>query len=331
MKLARGFVLGIFLAAASCERIDVPEKNGAPTLVAEIAALFTQADPRLYVAHQGTRTLELFGADDSVLRFREVIATDGAGRYSIRPLGPAGSTVADWDSFELTQVAREGFLFRYRDFAVRDAQLFRENWLLERLATDANVAGRTCQLYRAERTRGPAAAYELSVDVATGLILASREYDAEDRLVARMTYDDFQTVFDHDAIVWHVPANDERALEPEDELPVAPLEPHLLPDGHAEIELATVAEGSGRRWVKRTYSDGVECAFFFQGLPERVLEKPTRAQVLDSAAPRAPSALVVFQLGPVTVVQGELDGYDLLVLGKQPEAELLDLLESALP
>lgn len=336
MRLARAAACVLAVLAAGCERIDAPAQQPqadpqSSRLSRPALRVFSASDPRSSVAHSGTRRIEFTPAPEERLSFRESVATDGAGHFSIQPLGPAGSSVSDWNVFELTQRAREGFLFRYRDFSVRDAELFRRNWSLTPLG-ETTVAGRRCERYRAERTSDPRVAYELSTDAETGLVLDSREFDADGRQVASMVYETFQLAPDLGAIAWHASANDELPFEPQAGQGTPVLEPRLLPPGFDALEVSTVLDGQDRRWIKRTYSDGIEPLFFLQGLSTSVLPKAhtMKAGSLDST-PDPSSAVVVLHLGVVTVIQGELDGFDLIVVGKASEAELLDLIESALP
>jgi hypothetical protein len=237
----------------------------------------------------------------------------------------------DWASFELVQRAREGFLFRYRDFLVRDRQLFVENWRTIVLDQTVTVAGRLCQRYRVERTTGEACTFELSVDAENGLVLAFQELDERGEEVAAMVYESVLLDPDLRSVIWHVPANEERRLDPlvdlTEQIGTQALEPRLLPEGCARLEAATVeggtaADGAAERWLKLTYTDGVEPVFFFQRL-DSGLE--------GSSAPASASRVTVFQVGSAVAIQGRVDGFDLIVIGKASEAELLDLIESALP
>lgn len=326
-------VLPLFVAA--CARFDVPaEQKQTMVAAADVGgAAFLHSDPRLTVAHRGLRRLEFASEEGYPEFFHERIVTDGHGNYSIEPEGPNGSSVSDWDIFELTQRAREGFLFRYRDFWVRDPQLFATNWSVICQGSD-ETAGRECWAYRVERLLGGPHAFELSVDAETGLILSVREFDDEGEQVASMEYESLELQPNLETVVWHQSSNEEvvlASLEPlQAEIDIALLEPRLLPEGYAPLELARVADGRGGSWIKHTYSDGLEPLFFFQGihgLPRKKLDQ--RGQL--AGAPPVDSAVVVFDLGTAIVLQGEIEGYYLMAIGKTSEAELLDFVESSLP
>jgi hypothetical protein len=338
VRLALFFCLALGLAA--CERIDEPEKTPPEEQVFRVAPPqplpgFARSDARLRVAHTGLRRLEFAPIAGSGLVFRERITTDGLGHYAIVPEDLVESSSLDWGGFELIQRAREGFHFRYRDFLVRDPLLFARNWRTIELAQPVTVAGRLCQRFRLERLVGEAVAFELAIDGETDLVLASDEFDAEGQQVASMVYESFALAPQTGSTVWHTPANDEVALDPrlpvQAQLDVHVLEPHLLPPGQGLLEIATVGDPA-ERWLKLTYSDGIEPLFFLQRLQE-----PTRGRAAQADAgrmdrvPDSTSGVAVFQVGAATAIQGQVDGFELIVVGKAPQAELLDMIESALP
>ena len=333
--MKRGLALLILcgIGLASCS--DVP--GGAAQHLQAAPGDLLLGDPRLTVAHDGIRRIEFPLVAGPAGSFRERIVTDGQGRYSIRPLEALAGTAAERETFELLQVAREGFLFRYRDFLVRDARLFARNWRTTDLGTTALVAGRTCTLHRVERTSGVAKTFELSLDVQTGLVLASRELDAGGDLVAAMTYESVRFDPDLASVVWHVPANEERPFpDPADAQGTVPgtLRPRLLPQGYGELEATSVRAGEGARWLKRTYSDGVEPLFFFQAMGDAVggIQPIVQSEAgLGQPTKPRPSSVVVFEVGAATAIQGEVDGFELMVIGRAPKDKLLDLIESSLP
>lgn len=341
MKLSLRIPTCVLLALASaCERIDAPQEKEqqAPeqALLSPYESLaFLHSDPRLTVAHAGVRRLEYASDEGPALYFHERIATDGSGRFSIQPVGPEGSSVPDWYAFELTQHAREGFHFRYRDFVVRDANQFGTNWSVT-AQQDSEVAGRACRDFRVERSIGDPISFRLSIDYETGLVLASREFDAEENTVASMVYESFELAPDPSTIAWHLPSNQESPLSTleglETEFGGRPLEPRLLPEGYASLETAVVSDGDGGRWLKRTYTNGVEPLFFLEAF-----RRPRSGRPLDQrgqpsgSMPESTSGVVVFELGSSIVVQGELDGHELMAIGRASETELLDFIESALP
>jgi hypothetical protein len=55
------------------------------------------------------------------------------------------------------------------------------------------------------------------------------------------------------------------------------------------------------------------------------------ATPLAPPGPQATSSVVVYRIGAARVIQGMVDGFELMVIGTAPEVELLDMIESALP
>lgn len=342
----RGLALfGWLVLALGCGRSDAPGAQSAAPSQAELARgpSFLRGDPRLSVAHAGIRRLEFPHVAGPGRSFRERIATDGKGNYSIQPFDALEASSSEWDNFELLQRGREGFHFRYRDFLVRDPRLFARNWRTTDQERMVLVAGRACALYRVERMEGEPVVFELSIDADTGLVLASQELDADGQLVATMTYESLRLDLDPSTVVWHVPANEERVLDPAktdlaEAIGEQPLRPRLLPRGYGPLETATVGDGKGAKWLMLTYSDGIEPLFFFQAMQgangvsdANAHELAARSEARLDGAQRTPSSVVVFEIGAATAIQGTVDGFELMVIGRVPQAELLDLIESSLP
>jgi hypothetical protein len=176
--------------------------------------------------------------------------------------------------------------------------------------------------------------FELSVDSATGIVLACRELDGDGRETASMVYESVDLAPDLRNVVWHRAANEEEVLDrgtsASVQIGASVLEPRLLPTGYARGEAALVTDGDGRRWLKQTYLDGVESLFFLQALAPSADAGEMEAASVPSATP-VPGEVVVFRIGSALAIQGVVAGHELAVIGRAPEAELLDLIESALP
>lgn len=280
------------------------------------------------VRHEGVRLVEVFEHEgDAVERiaYRERIATDGEGRFSIRFLEAVTALPPDTASFALQHYQREGLNYRYRDFAIRDDALFRRNYSMERREGTVEIAGRPCTEYDVRSASG--SGYTVAVDDGTGIALRYTERDAEGRVVAAMRYETFASRPDP-GTAYHRSWVDEQPLTWNDasqrELDRSgALRPRLAPRGYELHEASTVTDTSGERWLKLEYTDGVECAFFLCALPDA-----DRAAV---ASRTGADEAVVFRMGVATVVQANLRGRQLVAVGKVGERELLDLLESALP
>jgi hypothetical protein len=307
-----------------------------PLVVQEIA----RGDLLQRVAHRGLRRIEVWGRGEvpTHLAFRERITTDGRGKFSIEPIESLTARMGDWDRFDLLQRVREGFIFRYRDFAVRDQALNERNWRWTRLDEPAEIAGRLCERFRVERTDPSGVAYEVSIDAqdgpTRGMVLAYREFDSRGNPVCALEYESLELAPDLAGAVWHQSSNDERALDHQrdlaEQVEADVLVPRLAPRGYELRGAATIEDGDGQRWLRLTYLDGIEPLFFLQALTAA----PTGLAGADweaAALAPEPGTISVHQMGRASVLQGTLQGHRLIVVGKVGEAELLDLIESALP
>lgn len=287
-------------------------------------------------AHEGVRLVEFFAPDGSRLAYREHVATDGQGRFTIGATELVEGKGQDPDLFALLQNASQGFLYRYRDFAIRNGERFDHNYEWVERAEARTVAGRPCRVIHVVGRRGERGSYVLALDAETGIVLASEERDRDGRRVHAVTYESFDAEPELVGIDWHVVVNEERPLDLNQSLSAQVgaevLEPRLLPAGYAWSEAATVDDGQ-RSWLKATYTDGVRTVLFLQGLDATdkngidTSSLPARPETGPSASDR----VTVYSMGAVTVVQGRVAGTDVIALGRVPEAELLDLIESALP
>ncbi len=268
--------------------------------------------------HAGVRRVEIYN-DGETLVFRERLVVGGEGRFGLEPLEAPSGVDADW-IYRQRIWGRYSFL--YRDFAIRDWDLFLRNWRLVDLGEERVVAGRICARYLVERKDG-GKRYDLAVDVETGLVLRSEERDGQGRLLALVEYESFDPQPDLQSAVWTKSLVDEHKLELgpglRQELGDARL-PKRLPAGFELLEASQVMF-QGRSWVKLVYGDGVESVFFLSTLASGVQA--------SSATPG--SQLVSARLGSVNIVQAVLGSELLMAIGEMDEDKLADLVESALP
>ncbi len=341
MKRAALFIV-LALGMLGCERENGPGSPGGGREAA-VASDLLQARPAalLSTAHRGIRRVSFMTPGGLSVIFREEIVTDGQGRFAIQPLEPLGPGPIGWAQFELQQRVRQGYIFRYRDFVLRDVELFRRNWGWTELGQEV-VAARSCARYRVERLLAPVLVYDIAVDLETGIVLAFRLLDEDGVPSASVTYETFELAPDLAGVAWHQPANQEQELDWTNGLAAAVgapfLKPRLLPDGYQLRSAAIVVDEQDRRWLKLTYLDGIEPLFFLQVLDVRAEDEPSGQPPGQNGAleqltggPPEPGTVVVFQIGTTTAIQGRIDGHELIALGRASEAELLDLLESALP
>lgn len=303
--------------------------SGASTVPGTVPFL---GDPRL-IAHSGTRrvdTIDWTSGSALMASFLERITTDGRGGYSVEAEDAITPVQPNEETFLLLQSIHQGLIFRYRGFAIRDAALFSENWLWRELGSTTTVAGRTCREVAVERRAPGTDAIELAIDSKTGLVLRTLEYDDQSRLVAAVTYTSFDPPPDPSSFVPYAPINQERELDLErdlgDQVGVSELlAPRVLPVGYQLREASTVMDDLGVTYLKMTYFDGVRSLFFVQELPDAQTADGSYSKSVD--ADRAAS----FECGALAVLQAEVGGHSVIVLGNLDVEELADVLESALP
>ena len=315
----------------------LPSTNTSPMPIS-IPEGLASIERMLEVPHAGVRRIEV--TDQSVdpprfLAFRERVMTDGNGHYSLEPTEAITPVAPDWTQFSLLQRIREGYLFQHRDFAIRDLGLFQKNYVLIDLDRSIQVAGRDCARYRIEhRTPSPdSKRYEVAIDVTTGIVMRYEAFDAQGRALVAMEYEIYDETPDLSGFVPHEDISPPRELDWTWDLPVQihqPVQtPRVLPEGFALRRAVTLKDGADRDWLRLTYTDGVESLFFLTRIDNPfALANPITPIAPDSVQV---SAVAVFQMGSATAAQGTFDGREFIAVGKLPEAELLDMIESALP
>ena len=282
-------------------------------------------------AYRGVReveiVVELLGNNRTLL-YHEEVGSDGQGMFDVLPLTVLAPPLRaeEEELFLLRQAGRDGLVHRFRDFQVRDVDRYEANYDLEILSTNFLVAGVPCVKFRAEPLVNPTYRYEVWVDDTTGVVLRWEQRDMVGALLARA---EFQS-FNYDADVSDMdlrgdlfvsrPLDPEAPLEPQ--LGFRPLEPTQIPVGY-ELVLADEFVGpEGESWLRRIYDDGVDRLAFLQTFPA------------GSSYGGASS------IGPVDVVEASawsiVTGKNLLrsrviLLARVPSAQLLGMLQSAMP
>lgn len=306
-----------------------------------------QAAPK-FVAHHGVRRVEhyyLIEDQQQSVSYRERVWNDGQGRFALETTHVFSSGGMDFAQFAMLQNQRAGFSYRYRDFQVRDLNLFASNYQLQNLGGLGTVAGRVTWDLEISRKTGSKRVYRISFDLETGLVLACIESSFETGdIFSRMWYESIDMAPDFSGVVWHEPSNSETPIDLDgdlfQQLGFNPYKPQLLPPGYQFDEASQVVDDKGRAWLKITYTDGVEPAFFLHGAPELDLTGSGSGTAAaggfstgnDSSEPAVmPGSAVFFRAGSLTVVQGDLHGQDLIAVGKELPDDLFMLLQSALP
>lgn len=267
------------------------------------------------------------GAGESRLVHEERVGADGQGRFFVEPLvvhEPA-MTSEQAQLFALLQKNREGFLWRWRDFRIRDLSLFQQNWQLE-VVGERTVAGRLGSVVEVRR-RDLAArlVYRATIDPANGLVLAHEEYDHDAKLVAQVEFTHLVLDPTFDQPAWHQAPFDGDELRTGDEgvaqLGAAPATPQALPVGYQLAE-SLVLDVPGRRVLRRTYTDGIDALFFLQ----TVSPAPEMEQV--SIGPDVPRKALHVRAGPWVACDYARPRDKVMIVGRLDDQQLLHLLRS---
>lgn len=282
-------------------------------------------ESQLLVRYRGTRRVLLVdptedGRTARQLEYLEHVGCDGSGRFAIETRLTGQADALDAEEFEIAQLSRQGYVFRLRDFAVRDPWAFRENYRVEPLGREA-VAGVDCVVLGVERRDGTGPHHEIHLDPATGLVLRTEQRDERGRLLSRVGYESIEFGADLDGL----------SLD-DHQLPRQLLDPGLDPNGLQNAvgfdartpqpppgfhlgESAVIASPSGRDWLKLTYTDGLESLVLLQA-PEPQGVAPTWE-------------LGVTRVGGSTLVCGTLERRSVVALGRVGREFLLGWLDAS--
>jgi hypothetical protein len=283
----------------------------------------------LETRYTGQRLVRLVDPHSGVeLVLREVVSSDGLGRFSVDPNGvieaPPGSE-AHSTFFPTLQKGREGFIFRYRDFSIRDLQRFYLRYVTRVVSEGNLVAGRECILLDVRRAQAAERYYLTAVDLQTGLVLGYEErLVAGDALLAKVGFETIEIdpglelpVLSGGPSVWQefdlqggVPGQPDVPLHP----------PGFIPAGYSLERTATRTGPLGNLWVEYVYSDGVEQLFFLHS---------GDAPNVSTAGVHFGDRVCVASMGSWTVVEGEVLGTPVLAVARLDPQDLLLLVQSA--
>lgn len=232
--------------------------------------------------------------------------------------------------FVTIQMARAGFYHRYRDFRVRDLAAFLENYQLTSNGELVQVAGRDC-LQLAVARKDASSSYEVALDITTGQVLRYREFDATGALFSSMEYETYNANPDLTQVEFHQQTNQEQPLVSVADLGFSPLIPTLLPDASFTfLEASVVVDSStGQKLAKFTFTDGVETIFFLDGGVAPITPPKFGAPPVAAGGGQGDS-VNVFHEGALTVMWGQVQGHAVYLVGKVPQDELKQTLQSAL-
>jgi hypothetical protein len=266
--------------------------------------------------------------------YTEQVFADGQGNFTVMPLEvtePPMSTQGQ-DLFKLLQSNREGFMYRHRDFRVRDLALFEQQYSVTDLGSPVTVCGRSCAWIEMKRLSGAQSSYRAWIDQQTGLILRYEELASSGQLEARVEFTDFTLAPDLTGVVFHTDDPVAQPLDlgtdttPQIGFPVHA--PSLLPSGF-QLEKSEQVDDGSQKWARLTYSDGAEQLFYLYCVESNpTAPAQQRSQHAGNHGPKR--TMHVFHFGPWIVAQGNVDDRRLIAVGKTSETALLQMVQSAL-
>ncbi len=312
-------------AGASADQSFAPTAGAAmPSFLARVPeAPFTTALSGVRRASFAWTT----SAGESRLVHEERVGADGHGRFLVEPLVVHEPTMTSEQAqlFALLQKNREGFLWRWRDFRIRDLSLFHRNWQLE-VVGEATVAERPGTVVEVRRRDHAARlVYRATIDPITGLVLAHQEYDHDGKQIASVEFTHLVLNPTFDAPAWHQAPFEGDELRPGDDgaaqLGMAPAMPQVLPLGYQLAE-SQVLDIPGRRVLRRTYTDGIDTLFFLQ----TVQPQPEMEQI--SIGPDVPRKALHVRAGPWVACDYARPRDKVMIVGRLDDQQLLHLLRS---
>ncbi|QDU64999.1 sigma-E factor regulatory protein RseB domain-containing protein [Engelhardtia mirabilis] len=292
------------------------------------------------VPHRGERLVEIFDVDAggqvTPLQYREQISVNASGAYSLEPIGVDTPVLPDAASFLIQQEGRAGYMFRYRDFRIRDFDQLVLNYHLVAVASEPQtIAGRAAELLSFSSVHEFGYDFEVWVDSLTGLALSTEVFDPSGALVQRVTYTSYVDG-PPAGMVPHRPSNQEQLVDLgqplAEQLGFPPALAQIVPDGYVLQELASVVDGDGVIWSKATYTDGIRPLFLLGGLQPKVQTAAGPAFVEASGiGPVGEDRLLGYKAGRILVLQGSYGDLGRIAVGDEPADEMQAFLESSLP
>ena len=263
----------------------------------------------------------------------EDVASDGAGKFAVKPLQLISPAVGTEDLVSILDQheAREGFFYRFRDFRIRDLNAFWSNYDVQHhVGQTVVVAGRTCERFDVLREDGTGLRYEVAVDPETSLVLEERAFDG-----LELVHHNWFSTLHLDPDLGSVPLNDGSSMwnvvdEPtlQGMLNEDLLIPSAPPTGYEPEQLAFALNvgGTGTTWVRSIYGDGLQQVFF---LSEDTAASIGNGGYQASAGGHEGDSVRVFSFGRWSIVEGHVRARKVLAFGRVDQEELLLMLQSA--
>lgn len=290
-------------------------------------------NPQSTLAHAGDRRIVYFDpADGSFVAYDEHVVTDGLGSYSILPTTTLTPVLPDAQTFRFLMENRQGFIHRYRDFAVRDAATFQRNYTVVPRNKLIQYLGRRTMILDITRRDGTSG-FEVWIDVDTALVLGYLSKNADGIPVVWMKYVTLDLAPNVSGVLFHQSLTNETELDPTRPLPFQlngqiPRLPRLLPDAYELASQSLLDDpDSSQRWIKTTYTDGVQSLFFLERL--RIQQQP---QTSSGRLPQSSAGdrVILDERGGLATGHARIGNHEFIVAGFVDSDELLDMIESAL-
>jgi hypothetical protein len=285
----------LFLAACS-PTTAVLDPNLQQQAAAVLGSLQSLPDTVPHTGVRRVRSMRRVATHINEVEYREEVRVSSSGTFQVECLDVLASNFAQPDEFIAMQNGREGFVHRYRDFRIRDVDLLLANYYVTQLGSRILVAGRSCFTLVLVRRDDPSAndeivSWSLAVDEQTGLVLRWRR-DLDGKLTDEGIYESI-AYGDPASFSPHVPTNDETPITPQSDVRrifgFDLTTPTLLPTFYERRERAAVTDPNGDVWLKETFTDGVEVAFFLYKHDPAAPAAPATAPVLPAPAGKQPS------------------------------------------
>lgn len=343
MRLALAIPALALVLTAACQRTSDETSSLPATHADEGAASLSPnllqriADAPDGVAYSGRRRVSYFytlAGTPAPLAYTELVWCDGQGGFAIDPdLADApvltSLSAGEQELFEFLQKQREAFFHRHRDFRIRDLAAFTSAYQIADTGADPTVAGLSCDELVVRRVDPGASWYRLAVEPSTGLVLRSEELGAANQVLARVEFLDLDLSPDLSGVELHAPLPLQPldlAGDPAAQLGFPPRIPQALPAGFAlRAAEMIVDDGTGHRWSRLSYGDGVEQIFFLH--TDLGPGAPTSNDPATTLS--AKRSVRVFQVGPWSFAQGFLGRQRMTAVGKVAIDDLLLAIDSA--
>jgi hypothetical protein len=299
-----------------------------------MALLERIASAPMTVAYGGKRHVRIHYSIEGVpatLEYEEQVCSDGQGRSSIEPgtVVQPSMTRDEYELFSALQQARDGFFYRYRDFRIRDFQVFLQNWRVRDIDLQETVAGVETIVLEFRRIDGAPTWYRAWIDPRTALVLRAEEYASGNQIASMMEFLTFDLAPD---LTGRRLESDQFARNPLDlradtaaALGFRIRTPTAIPDGY-RLDRAESTNDGTNTWVILTYTDGVDSLFFLQTSdPQHQAGQPIPGEFYVG-----PKVARGYHVGPWTVLQVRSGGERVLVLGKADSNGIERMLKSSM-